>query len=133
MCHSAHVTGFHFVLPGFVQVQPGVYGAGSRPHLIPTARNSQGRTFGLFPSAGEPEGGLEIFITCLKQLGGSFSVIYLKGDNIFILQPQKLKLICSACPKYILLKSHTQTQAYFTSKTHTKPKKNLLSKYNMSQ
>lgn len=89
MCHSARVTGFHSVLPGFVQVQPGVCGAGSRPHLIPTDRSSQGRTFVLFPPAGEAGGGLEIFITCLKQLGGSYSVMYLKGDNIFILQPQK--------------------------------------------
>lgn len=98
MCHSARVTGFHSVLPGFVQVQPGVYGAGSRPHLIPTDRNSQGRTFVLFPSAGEPRGILEIFISCLKQLERSYSVIYLKEDNIFILQPQELNTFAQHAP-----------------------------------
>jgi len=35
VCHSAHVTRFHFVLPRFVQVQPGVYEAGSHLHQIP--------------------------------------------------------------------------------------------------
>lgn len=64
-------------------MQPGVYGAGSHPHLIPTDRNGQGKISVLFPSAGEAGGRLEMFITCLKQLEGSYSVIYLKGCNIF--------------------------------------------------
>lgn len=140
MCHSARVTGFPSVLPGFVQVQPGAYGAGSRSHLIPTDRNDQGKISVLFPSAGEAGDRLEMFITCLKQLEGSYSVIYLKECNIFkyiYLAATEIKHICSACPEYILLESHTQlattqTQAYFTSKTH-KTNKSLLRKYNRSQ
>lgn len=107
MCHSARGTGFHSVLPGFVQVQPGVYGVGSRPHLKPTDRNGQGRTFVLFPSAGEPGDRLEIFMTCLKQLEGSYSGIYLEEDNIFVLQSQKLKAFAQHPQVHFIRVTHT--------------------------
>lgn len=63
-----------------------------------TYRNSQGRIFVLFSSAGEPGGRLEIFITCLKQLEGSYSAIHLKGLKLFLLQPQKLNTFAQHAP-----------------------------------
>lgn len=89
MHHSARVTRFHFVLPRFVQAQPGVYEAGSHLHPIPKEKNGHESIFVFYLSSTEPSLCEQIRNTrnMPHTVRGKLlcETVYLGGDNTFVL------------------------------------------------
>lgn len=83
------MTRFHFVLPRFVQAQPGVYEEGSHLRLTPKEKNDHENIFVLYLSSIEPFHCEQMRNTrnVPKTVRGKLpcDMVYLGADNTFVL------------------------------------------------